>query len=223
MTRGRFITLEGGEGVGKSTQAAILTEHLQSLGIEVLRTREPGGSENAEALRDLVVKGEAGRWSPVAETLLMYAARADHLERMIRPALARGAWVVCDRFADSTRAYQGAGGGVAPAVIEGIDAAVVGGDQPDLTLVFDMPVEIGLDRAFGRDMFEARFESKGHAFHQRLRDHFLAIARAEPGRCVIVDAAGQPDAVADAVWKAMQARFPELAAAAPHLTSGRHA
>lgn len=211
MTRGRFITLEGGEGVGKSTQAGILTDHLISLGIEVLRTREPGGSENAEAVRDLVVKGEAGRWSPVAETLLMYAARADHLERLIRPALQRGAWVVCDRFADSTRAYQGAGGGVAPAVIEGIDAAVVGADQPDLTLVFDLPVEIGLDRAFGRDMFEARFESKGQAFHQRLREHFLAIARAEPRRCTIVDATGEPPVVAEAVWAAVLNRFPELA------------
>lgn len=210
MTRGRFITLEGGEGVGKSTQAGILTDHLQSLGIEVLRTREPGGSENAEAVRDLVVKGEAGRWSPVAETLLMYAARADHLERLIRPALERGAWVICDRFADSTRAYQGAGGGVAPAVIEGIDAAVVGADQPDLTLVFDLPVEIGLDRAFGRDMFEARFESKGQAFHQRLREHFLAIAKAEPRRCAIIDAAGEPPVVAEAVWAAVLNRFPEL-------------
>lgn len=210
VTRGRFITLEGGEGVGKSTQAAILTEHLQSLGIEVLRTREPGGSENAEAVRDLVVKGDAGRWSPVAETLLMYAARADHLERLIRPALERGAWVVCDRFADSTRAYQGAGGGVAPAVIEGIDAAVVGADQPDLTLVFDMPVEIGLERAFGRDMFEARFESKGQDFHQRLRDHFLAIARAEPNRCKVIDAAGDPDTVAAAVWAAVEDRFPDV-------------
>jgi dTMP kinase len=210
VTRGRFITLEGGEGVGKSTQAGILTEHLQALGVEVLRTREPGGSENAEAVRDLVVKGEAGRWSPVAETLLMYAARSDHLDRLIRPALARGAWVVCDRFADSTRAYQGAGGGVAPAIIEGIDAAVVGSDQPDLTLVFDMPVEVGLDRAFGRDMFEARFESKGQAFHQRLRDHFRAIAVREPQRCVLIDASGEPGEVAAAVWSAVLARFAEL-------------
>ena len=213
VTRGRFITLEGGEGVGKSTQAGILTERLALAGLEVLRTREPGGSENAEAVRDLVVKGDAGRWSPVAETLLMYAARADHLERLIRPALERGAWVVCDRFADSTRAYQGAGGGVAPAIIEGIDAAVVGADQPDLTLVFDMPVEVGLERAFGRDMFEARFESKGAEFHQRLRQHFLAIAAREPERCVVIDAAGDPDTVAAAVWDAVSSRFPELSTA----------
>jgi dTMP kinase len=210
VARGRFITLEGGEGVGKSTQAAILTERLQGLGIEVLRTREPGGSENAEAVRDLVVKGEPGRWSPLAETLLMYAARADHLERVIRPALESGAWVVCDRFSDSTRAYQGAGGGVAATIIEGIDAAVVGRDQPDLTLVFDLPVEVGLERALGRDSFAARFESKGQAFHQRLREHFLAIARAEPDRCVVIDAAARPEAVAEAVWAALNGKFAEL-------------
>ena len=213
VTRGRFITFEGGEGAGKSTQAAILAERLRALDLEVVQTREPGGSPNAEAVRGLVVEGAADKWSPIAETLLMYSARADHLERTIRPALERGAWVVCDRFSDSTRAYQGAGGGVPQAVIESIDSAVVGADRPDLTLIFDLPVEVGLERAFGRDLFAARFESKGHAFHRRLRERFRDIAKAEPGRCVLIDAAGEQESVAEAVWRAVAARLPELAEA----------
>ena len=208
MTRGRFITLEGGEGAGKSTQAAILADRLRALDLDVVLTREPGGSPSAEEVRRLVVEGEAGRWSPIAETLLMNAARADHLEQVIRPALERGAWVICDRFADSTRAYQGAGGGVPPEVIAVIEQAVVGDDRPDLTLVFDLPVEVGLERAFGRGLFEARFESKGVEFHRRLRDRFLQIAAAEPRRCVVLDATAAPDDVAEAVWSAVSGRLP---------------
>lgn len=215
VTRGRFITFEGGEGAGKSTQARALAERLRALGLDVVSTREPGGSPNAEVVRALVVEGEAGRWSAIAETLLMNAARADHLEQVIRPALARGAWVICDRFADSTRAYQGAGGGVAAEVIAVIEDAVVGDDRPDLTLVFDLPVEIGLERAFGRGLFEARFESKGVEFHQRLRDRFRDIARREPDRCVVVDAAAAQEAVADAVWRAVSGRLPIDAASVP--------
>ncbi len=207
VTRGRFITFEGGEGAGKSTQARLLVERLQALGISVVLTREPGGSEGAEALRSLLVIGDADRWTPTAETLLMYAGRSDHLTRLIRPALEAGTWIVCDRFSDSTRAYQGAGGGVSPAFIEAIEDEVVGSDKPDLTLVFDMPVEIGLERAFGRDMFEARFESKGLAFHQRLRDAFLAIARDEPGRCALIDASGTLDEVAAQVWSTVAERL----------------
>lgn len=207
VTRGRFITFEGGEGTGKSTQARLLVERLQAAGVSAVLTREPGGSEGAEALRALLVTGDRDRWTPTAETLLMYAGRSDHLTRLIRPALDAGSWVVCDRFSDSTRAYQGAGGGVDPAFIETIDAEVVGADRPDLTLVFDMPVELGLERAFGRDMFEARFESKGLAFHQRLRAEFLRIARAEPGRCVLVDAAGPLEAVAEQIWSAVSSRL----------------
>ena len=143
MTRGQFITLEGGEGTGKSTQAARLVARLKARGLDVVHTREPGGSTGAEEIRHIALNGDAGRWSPLTETLLMYAARSDHLERTIRPALEAGRWVVCDRFADSSRAYQGAGGGVPPEVIEAIDAAVVGADQPDLTLVFDLRVEVG--------------------------------------------------------------------------------
>jgi dTMP kinase len=208
MRRGRFITFEGGEGAGKSTQAARLAARLQAAGIEVVRTREPGGSEGAEALRALLVNGGADRWSPIAETLMMYAARADHLDRVIRPALDAGAWVVCDRFSDSTRAYQGAGGGVPGELIETLDKAVVRADQPDLTLVIDVPVELGLERAHARGG-EARFEAKGAGFHLRLRDGFLALARAEPERCVVLDGAADPDDVADRVWKAVQTRLIE--------------
>jgi dTMP kinase len=208
VTHGRFITFEGGEGTGKSTQAARLVERLRARDLEVVQTREPGGSQGAEEIRNLALNGDAGRWSPMTETLLMYAARSDHLERTVRPALDAGRWVVCDRFADSSRAYQGVGGGAPAAFIEALDAAVVGGTQPDLTLVFDLPVEIGLERAFGRGLFETRFESKGLAFHERLRRGFLAIAEAHPERCVVIDADGDQDTVAARVWTAVEARLP---------------
>ena len=207
MTRGKFITLEGGEGTGKSTQVRRLVKRLRDLGHEVAQTREPGGSPGAEDIRNLVLNGEAERWSPRTETLMMFAARSDHLERTIRPALEAGAWVVCDRFADSSRAYQGAGGGVPLDFIEQLDAAIVGADQPDLTLVFDLPVELGLERAFGRGLFEVRFESKGLAFHQRLRDGFLQIARAHPERCVVINADGDEDTVEARVWAAVEGRL----------------
>ena len=207
VTRGRFITFEGGEGAGKSTQARLLVERLQAAGLTVVLTREPGGSEGAEALRALLVTGDRDRWTPTAETLMMYAGRSDHLTRLIRPALEAGTWVVCDRFSDSTRAYQGAGGGVSPAFIEVIEAEVVGPDKPDLTLVFDMPVEVGLERAFGRDMFEARFESKGLEFHERLRAEFLRIAASQPQRCAMIDATGTLEGVADQVWSAVSSRL----------------
>lgn len=206
VSRGIFITLEGGEGTGKSTQTRRLVERLRAEGRGVVQTREPGGSTGAEAIRNLVVAGDAERWSPRTETLLMYAARSDHLERTIRPALAAGNWVVCDRFADSSRAYQGAGGGVPPAFIEQLDAGIVAADQPDLTLVFDLPVEIGLERAFGRGLFETRFESKGLAFHTRLREGFLGIVRDHPERCVLIDADGPEDVIEARVWAAVQAR-----------------
>lgn len=202
--RGRFITFEGGEGSGKSTQARRLAERLAARGLDVVSTREPGGSPGAEDIRALALNGAAERWSPTTETLLMYAARSDHLERTIRPALGRGAWVVCDRFADSSRAYQGAGGGVDMGFIEAMDAAVVGETQPDLTLIFDLPVELGLERALTRGGADLRFESKGLAFHQRLRDGFQRIAADHPQRCRIIDAAGDPDAVFARVWAAVE-------------------
>jgi dTMP kinase len=199
VQRGFFITLEGGEGAGKSTQLTRLAEHLRSSGREVVTTREPGGSQGAETIRALLVRGEADRWSPMSETLLLYAARSDHLERTIRPALERGAVVISDRFADSTRAYQGAAGGVDPVFIGALEAEVLGTTRPDLTLILDLPAEVGLSRAAERGAAEARFESKGLAFHQRLRDGFLAIARAERRRCRVIDAAQPIDRVTEAI------------------------
>jgi dTMP kinase len=211
VTRGRFITFEGGEGAGKTTQIRRLAERLPSLAPETVITREPGGSPGAELLRDLLVRGSVDRWSPTSETLILYAAREDHLQRLIRPALARGAWVLSDRFADSTRAYQGAAGGADTALIADLERAVVGADQPDLTLILDVPVELGLSRAHGRGGAETRFEDKGVAFHNRLRDAFLAIAQNEPARCVVIDATQPPDVVAEAIWTVVSARLAGVA------------
>jgi dTMP kinase len=207
VTQGRFITFEGGEGAGKSTQLKRLAARLRAAGREVAPTREPGGSPGAESIRELVLNGAADRWSPLTETLLMYAARRDHVERVIRPALARGAWVVCDRFADSTRAYQGAAGGVDPDLIGALETYVLEATRPDLTLIFDLPVAVGLERAHARAGSEMRFESKGLAFHERLREAFLDIAVAEPSRCAVIDADGTPEAVEDRVWAAVQSRL----------------
>jgi dTMP kinase len=207
VARGRFITFEGGEGAGKSTQLKRLVARLEAQGREVVATREPGGSPGAESIRALVLNGAADRWSPVTETLLMYAARRDHIERVIRPALERGAWVVCDRFADSTRAYQGAAGGTDPRLIAELETYILEDVRPDLTLLFDFPPEAGLARAMARPGAEARFEGKGMTFHERLREGFLAIAKAEPERCVVIDADGAIETVEAAVWAAVQARL----------------
>ena len=203
MSKGQFITFEGGEGTGKSTQLKRLVERLRNGGREVVATREPGGSPGAESIRELVLKGNADRWSPVTETLLMYAARRDHIERVIRPALARGAWVVCDRFADSTRAYQGAAGGTDPKLISALENHILETTRPDVTLIFDLPVSVGLERAHAWAGAEMRFESKGLEFHERLRASFLAIAKAEPERCAVIDAAGSLDEVESKVWAAV--------------------
>lgn len=207
MARGRFISFEGGEGGGKSTQVGRLADRLRAAGEEVLVTREPGGSPGAEALRALLVTGETDRWSPTAEALILYAARADHLDRAIRPALERGAWVLSDRFADSTRAYQGAAGAVPPDFISALERQVVGTTWPDLTLVLDLEPELGLARAGRRGGLEHRFEGKGLAFHQRLRDGFLDIAAREPARVRVVDASVDEEAVAAAVWREVEARL----------------
>ena len=206
MTTGpRFVTLEGGEGAGKSTQARRLAAALRQAGHEVVETREPGGSPGAEEIRRLLTTGEIGRWSPMAETLLNYAARADHVRRRILPALAEGRWVVSDRFADSTMAYQGYGHGVDRGFIAGLATAVLGELKPDLTLVFDLPVEQGLSRARRRKGREDRYERMDKAFHEALRRGFLAIAAAEPARCALIDASGDEGAtwalVAAAVGK----------------------
>lgn len=207
MARGRFITFEGGEGAGKSTQVQRLAARLKADGREVVTTREPGGSPGAESIRDIVLRGNADRWSSVTETLLMYAARRDHIERVIRPALARGAWVVCDRFADSTRAYQGAAGGTDPGLITALETYILEDVKPDLTLVFDLPAQVGLDRAHARAGAEMRFESKGMDFHERLRGGFRAIAAGEPERCAVIDATDSMDAVEAAVWNAVESRL----------------
>jgi dTMP kinase len=204
---GRFITLEGGEGAGKSTQARRLAGRLTARGRRVVVTREPGGSAGAETIRELLVTGAADRWSPMTETLLVYAARRDHLERTIVPALAAGDWVVSDRFADSTRAYQGAGGGVSGSLIQALERYVLDGTRPDLTLILDLPVAAAHARIAGRTHAETRFEAKGEAFHERLREGFLAIARVESDRCVVIDAAQHLDAVEAAIWAAVEARL----------------
>lgn len=206
MTRGAFISFEGGEGAGKSTQIRRLADRLQAAGFDVVLTREPGGSTGAETIRDLLVNGEADRWSSITETLLMYAARRDHLERVIRPALDRGAIVLCDRFADSTRAYQGAGGDAPASLIAALEDHVLAGSIPDLTLIFDIPATIGLDRAGARGG-AARFESKGLDFHERLRAGFLDIARREPERCTVIDANDTPDSVCQTVWNVVSKRL----------------
>ena len=211
MTRGRFITFEGGEGAGKSTQVRRLVARLREAGVAVIATREPGGSPGAEAIRNLVLTGSADRWSPATETLLMYGARRDHIERTILPALESGAWVVCDRFADSTRAYQGGAGGVDPAFISALEQHMLADVRPDLTLVFDLPVDVGLSRAeaFAKadGHAETRFESKGVAFHERLRAAFREIVQAEPQRCVMIDAAASMDGVEQQVWAAVSSRL----------------
>jgi len=170
-------------------------------------TREPGGSPGAETIRELLVTGQADRWSPVSETLLMYAARRDHIERTIAPALTSGAWVVSDRFADSTRAYQGAGGGAPASLIQTLERHVLGEIRPDLTLILDLPGAVGMARTMARNHAETRFEAKGEAFHQRLREGFLAIARVEADRCVVIDAGLGVDAVEAAIWATVVARL----------------
>ena len=205
---GFFITLEGGEGSGKSTHAAILAERLAGFGHEVVVTREPGGAPDAEAIRGLLLGGAAARWSPVAETLLIYAARENHLDVTIRPALARGVVVVCDRFMDSTTAYQGYAGKVELELLVSLERAIVGDQRPQLTIMFDLDPALGLERARERDPAQSdRFQRKGLEFHQRLRAGFLEIAQAEPGRCVVVDAARPKEDVARIVWDTVAARI----------------
>ncbi len=206
MSRGRFITIEGGEGAGKSTQAKRLCEVLETRGLTAVQTREPGGSPGAEDIRRLLVSGEPGRWDAMSETLLHFAARRDHLENTVHPALARGEWVVCDRFADSTFAYQGCAQGLGRDVVERLYEIVVGRFVPDLTVILDLPVEVGLARARERGG-DDRYERMDAAFHERLREGFLEIARREAGRCVVIDARPDADAVHTAVAAAVKQRL----------------
>ncbi|MFQ5346277.1 MAG: dTMP kinase [Rhodothalassiaceae bacterium] len=203
MSGGRFITLEGGEGVGKSTQATRLAARLRAHGIDPLVSREPGGTAGAEAIRRLLVEGEAGRWVPMAETLLHMAARIEHVTRVIRPALAAGRWVICDRFVDSTRVYQGLLQGVGDARVMELHAIALDGFLPHRTLVLDLPAATGLARAVGRGEAETRYESMGDDFHRRVGEAFRNLAAADPGRCRLVDASGDPDTVAERIWQAV--------------------
>ncbi len=199
----KFITFEGGEGGGKSTQLRTLAEALRAAGETVVTTREPGGAPGAEEIRRLLVEGEPGRWPAEAEALLHFAARAEHLEKVIRPALNQGQWVLCDRFADSTLAYQGYGQGLDLPWLWTLRARIVGATEPGLTLLLDLPVETGL----GRAREQQRYERMGTAFHKRLRDGFLAIAQEEPERCAVIDATRSIDAVAADVRAAVRKRF----------------
>ena len=210
LTRGQFITLEGGEGAGKSVQARRLAARLIKLGLDVVLTREPGGSPHAEALREFILSGTAARFGPAGEALLFSAARIDHIDVTIAPALARGAWVICDRFADSTRAYQGVAGRLDRGFITRLEQVAVGERRPDLTLILDLPAEQGLARAAQRRGAGAkadRFESEDVAFHATLREAFLAIAREEPQRCVVIDASRPEAEVGQAIWRAVHERL----------------
>jgi dTMP kinase len=205
--QGRFITLEGGEGAGKSTQITRLKSWLEQRGRTVLATREPGGSPGAEMVRKLLVEGPADRWDGPTEALLHFAARRDHLRATVWPALKRGTWVVSDRFADSTRAYQGYGHGLDLGVIDRLYGLAVGDFRPDLTLILDLPVEVGLARAAARRGMETRYESLPRAFHDRVRTGFLEIARREPERCVVVDSNRETEHVAQDVVRAVIERL----------------
>lgn len=206
MSRGSFITLEGGEGAGKSTQIELLSGGLRVAGRDVVTTREPGGAPGAEEIRNILVSGKVDRWAPLSELLLFVAARHEHLARTIEPALARGAWVLCDRFSDSTMAYQGYGHHLRKQC-EALDDMALGNFRPDLTLILDVPVELGLERARARRGGGRRYERMGLEFHHRVREGFLDIARREPARCRVTDARGTVEAVQAALRRAVAERF----------------
>jgi len=211
--KGRFISFEGGEGLGKSTQALLLRDQLQALGIPVVMTREPGGSEGAEAIRKLLVTGGVDKWTPMTETLLHYAARVDHLERTVWPALEAGKWVITDRYADSTLAYQGSGQHVSSETIQSLHALSTDNFWPDMTLVMDGKSSLGLDRARARegaidqDKREDRYERMGSDFHERLRTAFQEIAAQNADRCVLIDAEGSIEEISERIFLQVSTRF----------------
>ena len=207
--RGEFITFEGGEGTGKSTQAAMLALRLEALGIGVLLTREPGGSPGAEIIRHVLLSGAAQPLGPDAEAMLFAAARNDHVECAIRPALDAGKWVICDRFADSTRVYQGTLGKVDPRLIKSLERVAIGDLAPRLTFILDLPVEAGLARRKQRagDAKPDRFEAEDLEFHEKLRQAYLALAEREPRRCVVIDAGRGKEEVAKQIWAVVNERL----------------
>jgi dTMP kinase len=204
--RGKFISFEGGEGSGKSTQIKLLADRLAAAKLRTIVTREPGGSPGAEIIRHVVLSGMGKLLGPDAETLLFAAARDDHVRTVIQPALNQGTWVLCDRFSDSTRAYQGRLGNVLPGVLNAMERVTIGDLKPDLTIILDLPVEIGLKRAAARrgSGTPDRFESEDIKFHQELRDAYRQIAAEDPDRCVLIDATPQPEIVATQVWTALR-------------------
>jgi dTMP kinase len=205
--RGKFITFEGGEGSGKTTQVSRLAERLHLIGHDVIETREPGGSPGAEALRHLLLTGAAKPLGPNAEAILFAAARDDHINAVIRPALARGAWVISDRFLDSTRVYQGALGNVDQRLIRALERVIVGDTMPDITFILDVPVEEGLTRVRGRGGEADRFEAEEIEYHRQLREAYRDIAEREPERCVLIDANADPDLVSMQIWMMVASRF----------------
>ncbi len=210
MPTGKFITFEGGEGTGKSTQAKHLARRLNDKGIHVMVTREPGGSQRAEQIREVLLNGVDEQLGPLAEALLFSAARDDHMTKIIRPALRAGSWIICDRFTDSTRVYQGVGGGVAEEVLESLEDLVVGNVKPQLTIILDIPAEKGLARAHARrnkGEKADRFEVMDVNFHNTLRSAYLNIADKDPDRCVVVDAGGTEAHVSDEIWKIVKKKF----------------
>lgn len=210
MNPGKFITIEGGEGVGKSTQIAALRDRLASRHIDVVVTREPGGTPRAEHIRELLLATSEEPMPPACELLLMFAARATHLENVIRPALARGAWAICDRFTDATYAYQGGGRGFAVDLIATLEQAVQGELRPDLTLLLDAPVEVGTARAHERNRASGstdRFEHEQRQFFDRVRAAYLQRARQEPERIVVIDASASQETVAQAIWAAVERKL----------------
>ena len=207
MTIGVFITLEGGEGAGKSTQLKLLEERLVTHEIDIVRTREPGGVPSAETIRDLLVNGETDKWRPLTETLLHFAARHEHISRLVQPALDRGQWVLCDRFADSTTAYQGYAQNIDLETIATLYRLAVGNLEPNLTIILDLPVEVGLERAEDRGIGGTRYEKMGIEFHKRLRDGFLQIAANNPHRCSILDATQSIEEISEYIMALVEERF----------------
>lgn len=207
--RGRFITFEGGDGSGKSTQAVLLESYLKEKNINCLRTREPGGSPGAELIRDLILQGDVARWDALTEYLLFSAARRDHIIRTVKPALEKGVWVICDRFIDSSRVYQGMVQGLSDFTVDTIYETISEGLQPDLTFIFDIPVEEGLQRADSRQSLENRFERKGHAFHEKVRQSFLSLANKNPDQYHVLDASVSIESLKLSVQEAVRLRLIE--------------
>ena len=212
----RFITFEGGEGVGKSTQVRRLLNNLERHDIRAVRTREPGGTPKAEAIRSFILQGRSESWGPGGEAVLFAAARLDHVNQLIAPNLRSGTWVLSDRFHDSTRAYQGLTGGVDDKLIGGLEVLALNGNNPDLTIILDMDPEAAFERVAAREIEDGlahtgdRFEKEELDWHRRLRAGFLAIAKANPDRCVVISAKQSEDALEAAIWRVVSTRFPEL-------------